>query len=390
MRCSLRCVPVSAALLAVVAVGAFRSDRSAAAEPTFEESPPPVLRTLTGRGAVVPARTAQIRSKVRGTSEVLDLVEEGKNVEPGEVLGRLGSRLLEEEMTTQRIACEVSRAAVTQAKVALSRAEMANVEYLEGLYPLEKKTAEFGVALGEHRLQRAETGLARAQKMPDADPTKKDRLDDAEFAAKTGKLELEIARIRLEVLQKFTHPRKLEQLKGEISVAKAKLAAAEASSQLDRNKLHKIESELEQCVIKAPFGGRVVHSLPSGRGRSTMPTVGKPMLVRERQPILRLHDTTQLAIKVPLDRSELSSVRKGMSATIRVDALPDLKFTGRVKDVQDRTSPTGPWTADRQVGEVTISIEKPARELVPGLTGEAVIEVEAKEKPSRDEEGTND
>jgi len=384
-------VPVSAALLTIGAAGVFRSDQSPAAQPTFEESPVPVVHAVTGRGAVVCARTAQIRSEVRGTSEITDLVEEGKSVKPGEVLVRLATGSLEEEMGGQRLAYEVSRAAVTQAKVALDRAEIAIVEYLEGLYPLERKTAEFAVALGEHRLQRAERDLARTQGIPDAEPTKKDRLDDAEFAVVTGKLELEIARIRLDVLQKFTHAKRLEQLKGEIAVAKAKLAAAEASFQLDQNRLHKIENQLEQCVIQAPFGGYVVYSLPSGRGGSTKPTVRKSMLVHEGQPILELHDTTQMAIKVLLNRRELSNVREGMPATIRVDALPELRFTGRVEDVRGRTPPAGQRVADRQGGEVTISIENPSKKsFLPGMTGEAVIEVAAKEKRSLDKDATND
>jgi multidrug resistance efflux pump len=380
---------VSAALLAVGVVSVFRSDQSAAAEPTPEKSAAPVLRTSSGRGAIVCARTAQIRSKVRGTSEILELVEEGRKVKSGEILVRFGSGSLEEESNRQRIAYEASRAAVTQARAALSRAEIANVEYVEGLYPLEKKTAELGAALAEHRLQRVERALARTQKLPDDEPTKKDQLDDAEFAVLTGKLELEIARIRLEVLQKFTHARKLEQLKGEIAVAKAKLAAAEAAHQLDENGLNKIVEQLEQCVIKAPFGGYVVYSLPSGRGRTTKPTLGKSMLVREGQPILELHDTTELAIKVPLNRRALPHVRKGMPATIRVDALPDLRFTGRVEDVQGRTPPAGQRAADRQGGEVTVSIENPSEKLLPGLTGEAVIEL-AREKQSLDKDRKND
>ena len=190
----------------------MRSHQSTAAEPIFEESRAPVVRVVTGQGALVCIRTVQIRSEVRGTSEITDLVEEGKSVKPGEVLVRFSNASLEEEMGGQRIAYEVSRAAVTQARVAVSRAELAKVEYVEGLYPLEKKTAEFQVALAEHRLERAEKDLARAQRMPDAEPTKKDRLDDAEFAVVMGKLELEIARTRLEVLQKFTYAKKLEQL----------------------------------------------------------------------------------------------------------------------------------------------------------------------------------
>jgi multidrug resistance efflux pump len=122
----------------------------------------------------------------------------------------------------------------------------------------------------------------------------------------------------------------------------------------------------------------------------TKPTARKPILVREGQPILELHDTTQVAIKVLLKRRELSNVRKGMPATIRVDALPDVRFTGRVEDVQGRTPPAGQGAADRQGGEATISIENPSEELLPGLTGEAVIDVAAKEKQSLDEDTTND
>ena len=114
------------------------------------------------------------------------------------------------------------------------------------------------------------------------------------------------------------------------------------------------------------------------------------MLVREGQPILELHDTTQMAIKVLLNRRELSNVQEGMPATIRVDALPDLGFTGRVVGVQGRTLPAGQRTADRQRGEALISIENPSTELLPGLTGEAVISVAAKEKQSPEKDATDD
>ena len=114
------------------------------------------------------------------------------------------------------------------------------------------------------------------------------------------------------------------------------------------------------------------------------------MLVREGQPILELHDTTQMAIKVPLNRRELAYVREGMPATIRVDALPESRFTGRVQDVQRHTPPTGQRADDRQGGEATISIENPSKMLLPGLTGEAVIEVAAKKKKSPDKDATDD
>jgi hypothetical protein len=73
-----------------------------------------------------------------------------------------------------------------------------------------------------------------------------------------------------------------------------------------------------------------------------------------------------------------------------VDALPELRFTGRVEDVRGRTPPAGQRTADRRGGEATISIENPPKGLAPGMTGEAVIEVVAKEKQSPDKDATND
>lgn len=114
------------------------------------------------------------------------------------------------------------------------------------------------------------------------------------------------------------------------------------------------------------------------------------MLVREGQPILELRDTTQMAIKVLLNLKESSHVRQGMSATIRVDALPDLRFTGRVEDVQGRTLPAGQRTAHRQSGEAVISIENPSTEFLPGMTGEAVISVTAKEKQPPEQDAPND
>jgi multidrug resistance efflux pump len=348
----------------------------------IESNAPPegVPSAVNARGHVESAKKAQIRSEVRGTTSVLEIVPEGKRVETGDILVRLDPSEMEEEKRRQQVECEVSRAAVMQVERAHESAQVAKAEYLEGLYPLELTTIEYEAFLAEEGLRRAEREVQRVEQLPDGEPTKKDRLHNAEFAVAKAKRELDLAQARRKLLEKYTKEKMLRELQSEIDGTKAELVSEKTSHQVAPDNLTRIEQQLEKCVITAPFAGQVAYFRPPGPRDHRSPSIQESVVVRGGQTLLELFDTSQFIFIARIDETKASQVTEGLPATIRLDAFVDREFSGRVEKVQTVTVDPRARRVVRYV-DFTISLEKPHPRLLPGLTGDVSIGLAGKDMP---------
>jgi HlyD family secretion protein len=83
---------------------------------------------------------------------------------------------------------------------------------------------------------------------------------------------------------------------------------------------------------------------------------------------------------VDVDENDIVSIQIGDSATIEVDALPDIPFKGTVSEIASSAKITASGTADQKTEfEVEISIDIPGRKLRPGMTASADIVTEIRE-----------
>ena len=99
-------------------------------------------------------------------------------------------------------------------------------------------------------------------------------------------------------------------------------------------------------------------------------------VIRERQVVIRLPDLTQMQVKAKISESRIGFVRVGMPATITLDAFPDLKMEGVVKQVDEYPVPPG-WmstTVKQYLTFVTIKDAPPG--VRPGLTANVEIHVD--------------
>jgi HlyD family secretion protein len=83
---------------------------------------------------------------------------------------------------------------------------------------------------------------------------------------------------------------------------------------------------------------------------------------------------------VDVDENDIVTVQMMDSATIEVDALPDLVFRGTVSEIANSAKITASGTADQKTEfEVKISIDEPGTQLRPGMTASADIITEIHE-----------
>src|SRR5262249_22582908 len=150
-------------------------------------------------------------------------------------------------------------AAYQNDKLAREVAEIAVVEYDQGIYPQDQKTLRDQIAAAQSAVQKAETRRERIRRARQriamanaaaeilAELDVDDRLDAAEEAVGREKKAVEVARNKLEVLEKYTHAKTLKELKSEVEKRKTDELAKQPAWELEKRKEAKLRSQIESC-----------------------------------------------------------------------------------------------------------------------------------------------
>jgi len=381
-------VGLAVALLLLLAVGAV--GWSAWPKLGFRASVPDVMthavargefvHEITDHGEVESTENVEVRCEVKsgynkGTI-ILEIVPEGTQVKGGDKLVVLDSSALEVDRTKQQIVVSNSEAVVIQARNVLDTAKIAKKEYLEGKYLLERQEILSRIVMKEEDLRRAQEYLTYSERLATKGYVSEVQLEGDRFAVEKARIERDMARTELTVLDEFTKAKMVGSLDADIATAEAKLGAAEESHKLDVEELEDIEEQIEKCVIYAPQAGQVVYgNVQGGRGRTEV-LIEEGTEVRERQVIIRLPDFGKMQVKARINEGKVSLLEEGMSVRIRLDAFADMELEGTVEEIDEFAAPTSWMSPNVKEYEAIIKIHDPPKGLRPGMTAEVKIEVE--------------
>jgi HlyD family secretion protein len=141
----------------------------------------------------------------------------------------------------------------------------------------------------------------------------------------------------------------------------------QAVSQSQAN-LAKALDDLSKTTIFSPLTGRVV-SLKAEEGEVVIPgTMNNPASV-----IGTIADLSEILAKVDVDETEIVNVHVGQPASVRVDAMPDRVYHGRVVEVGS-SGFNRPSQPDVTFFEVKILLSETGEDLRPGMSVRAEIE----------------
>jgi HlyD family secretion protein len=185
--------------------------------------------------------------------------------------------------------------------------------------------------------------------------------------------ELKARRARRLAEEGIAAAEQLEAAELALQSARLRLAQAEESVAQAEANLAKARDDLAKTTLYAPVAGRVV-SLAAEEGEVVVSgTMNNPASV-----IATIADLSEILAEVDVDETEIAQVRVGQVATLKVDALPDRTFRGRVVEVGS-SGYSRPQQPDVTFFLVRLLVEGPDPELRPGMSVRADIEIAARQ-----------
>jgi len=413
---------VAVAVLAVliVTIAAISSalnddgDRQSAALAQVLEGP--LTISVTESGTIQPKDQIVLKSEVEGSTTILFLIEEGTKVKTGDLLVELDVSKLQDSHVNQSISVQNSYAAFVnsqenlavvenQAKSDVEKAELESRfaqedlnKYTEGEYPNQLRELDAKITLAEEELTRAQKTLDWSQILFDEKYLSESELKADELAFNKAKLDVELAKSNLDLLQEYTHKRTLDELQSNVSQAemalervkrkadadklqaKASLQAKEAEYKQQESKLKKIEEQIKKAEILAPADGLVVHATSAqsgGRHFFGSEPLAEGSTVREREELIHLPTGSDFVANVSVHESSLQKIRPGLPVRLTVDALPDQSFTGKVASIAPLPDPQSMFmNPDLKVYDAVINISNASELLRSGMTCTAEIVVD--------------
>jgi HlyD family secretion protein len=153
-------------------------------------------------------------------------------------------------------------------------------------------------------------------------------------------------------------------------VEKARYQSALDQTEQAKAALRQARDDLAKTAIYAPMAGTV---------SKLNKEVGEIALGSQFQEdvIMEVSNLEGMEALVDVDENDIVSVSIGDEATIEVDALPDVKLTGRVTEIANSAKSYGAGTTDEKTEfEVKVAVVDAVATLRPGMTASAEIVTE--------------
>jgi RND family efflux transporter MFP subunit len=358
-----------------------------------EVRPGPLKVSVVDRGYLESSRNQDVYCLVEGQTTIIAIKPEGTRVKKGEIICKLDSAALKDQLVNQRIRSEQAKSNYQNAKLVREVAEIAVTEYIEGIYAqksavalAEVRTAEAALKNGESRLQRtrrarkqledalARKGVNRTAREIVTELDLDDRIEAVEQTLSQTRMALEQAQNKRAVLDHFTKPKTIKELVSEVEKAKSDELFKQAAWELEKSKEAKLERQIAWCTLTAPQEGLIVYANDPTRGFGrTRPQIEEGATIRERQKIISIPDLTHMQVNAKVREAEIDKIIPKMKVKIRVDAFPDQLLDGTVLDVAPLPDPGNFFNNNIKVYTTHVKIPNPLPGFRPGMTAQVEI-----------------
>jgi membrane fusion protein (multidrug efflux system) len=255
---------------------------------------------------------------------------------------------------TTRSQVDEVRAALEGTRVGVKSSQSAEVEVRARLESKRAAAAasRADVAAAESNMRKARRDLDRMQQLMKNDYVSRREYDDAVAALENAEAALEASRRRLGAIEQEVQQAEAEvasrvlgteqarqrvnEVRGTlsraesqtqtVSVKQAELARAEALLKSAQADLAVAELNLEHAIVRAPIDGVVAKR-----------SVEVGQIVQPGQPLLALVPLRDVWVIANFKETQLTKIRPGQKAEVRVDTFPGTVFTGTVDSISAGT-----------------------------------------------------
>lgn len=353
---------------AMLGVWLRKDGKKGEAVPTFAVQRGPLTIAVTAGGSIQSRDKVIITSELEGNNTVIWVIEEGVNVQSGDLLLEFDASELVDKRNEQEIvvANAESSLVISEEKLGITAgdcdvalidrevehmlAKMALEKYQEGDFPQQVRQIEADIALADEEVKRADERLEWSQRLAKEGFLTRTELQADELALQRKRLDLEMAQTRINVLTNFTVVQQKSTLSSSLRKAeramvrvtwqnKATLRQVESELRARRrerdratNRLEELNFQIEKSKIYAPTNGIILYTstvLISRRQWWIKPlAVGSTAVAR--QEMIYIPIESGMVVEVMIPEASLNKIEIGMPARIKVDAFPGQIFEGKL------------------------------------------------------------
>lgn len=285
-----------------------------------------VLRAVHSASIVAPKSQVNL--------QIVSIVPEGTTVNVGDVLIQFDATELQ-----KRIDDKIAELEIARANLQKFRSEM----------------------LANQAKQRADYELAEAQFQQ-----AKLRLQQIEFEAEIKKEEERLAMRQAEI----SFEQAKERIRAQAISDSAEYRTLELKVEQAQREYEKALEDLNNLTITAKQPGLVVYQeIWKGSSMGKIQVGDQPW---RGQSLLEIPDLSKMEVKLEVSEVDVSKISVGMPAQVVLDAFPETKYTGKVKEVSvlARKRDTD---QDVKVFDVVVLIDSTSHLMKPGMTATVTI-----------------
>jgi RND family efflux transporter MFP subunit len=251
------------------------------------------------------------------------------------------------------------------------------------------------ILLAAGQLEKATDVLTGTQKLHDANYASDLDLKSAQLDVNRYRIQKESAEEALRLYKLYVFPKQTKQLlsdyheakreldrtvartRSELAQAQAKLESTEASFNLQKSHVAKLERQIAACTIRAPSPGIVIFGSSADWYQRREDPIEVGDMVRRGQKIFTIPNSNVMGVELRVHESSVNKVMPDQDVTITVEAHPDLAFHGKVVRVAPLPDPQHGWF-DPGVKLYTtyVTIQGTHEVLKPGMSAKVEILVD--------------
>ncbi len=363
--------------------------------------------TVIERGTVESQNTVYGKCELPGSeSSIVFIVPEGTVVVKGDVIVRLESAKIDQQIALKRISLNDAQGKFKEAQqnliakrnegagkivIAKRELEIAKIEvikYRDGDFFAEESELQRLIKDGQALLEKTLDDRRKTEELVKKGYRSPEQLDESGLRVESLKKAVQRDEQKLSNLRKYDRQLKMTTFQGkeedaekkverEISTDKAEIEKAESTISSADNlvKLHQSELDelletLAKCEMKAPQDGTVAYANQPWFDASQKIRTGSK--VYQQRDIFFLPDMLNMQVKLGVHESIINRIKKDQTVTIRLDAFPDVKLNGHISYVAELAASD---FDDAKNYDATVLIKEIPEgiSLKPGMTAEVEI-----------------
>ncbi len=369
--------------------------------------------TIDENGYLTAKNNLEIKPKFKGQGTITWLIEEGKSIQPGELLVEFDKTQLENqvlelenslvqfeiELEAARANLEIqerdNQAAIEKAELAQTMAALTLERYEQGEAPNELRKLILASEKASSELERAKERFQQVPELVEQGFLTRIQEEEERIRLREAEINRENADRELQLFETYTQSMELTKKRADVKDAERELenarkkadinlkerqavvAQRERQVQSTRSRLEQQRLELSYSTIKAEKPGVVHYGDPSEPWSRDWIKVGNT--VHQGTTLLTIPDLSEMQVLIQVHEADIDLIQEDMDVIVTVETRKEQSFPAKITEIASVASSAN-WTDEtNKTFRVEVTLAATTVELRAGVTAKAEIQVETLE-----------